>query len=59
MLLCSCRNTKNSNYAVAATPEIATTQLLQQQRHQLSKAGKRYFCNSWNTRNSKAGTATT
>ena len=47
----SCCNTKNSNYAVAATPEPTTTQFLQHQKqklrscysqqHQPSKAG--YF----------------
>jgi hypothetical protein len=31
----SCCNTKNSNYAVAVTPETATTQLLQHQKQQL------------------------
>ena len=31
----SCCNTKNNNYAVAATPETATTQLLQHQKQQL------------------------
>lgn len=49
----SCYNTRNNNYAVAATPERATTQLLQHQKNQLSKAGKNLFCNSWNTGNGK------
>jgi len=51
MLLCSRRNTKNSNYAVAATPETTTTQLPQHQKQQL-----RSCCN---TRNSNYTVATT
>jgi len=31
----SCCNTRNNDYAVAATPETATTQLLQHQKQQL------------------------
>jgi hypothetical protein len=44
----SCCNTKNSNYAVAATPETATTQLLQHQQQQLPKAS--YFVTAMDNR---------
>ena len=46
-------NTRNSNYVVAVTPEIATTHLLQHQQQQLSKEGTTLFCNNWNTGNDK------
>lgn len=49
IIIYSCYNTRNSNHAVAATPEIATTQLLQHQKQQLRS------CYSQQQQLSKAG----